>query len=266
MGVPEGAPIVAFRAGCSRRGVHRVKVPGMCGRYASSADPDALVATFVIDEVDEIVPPSFNVAPTDPVPAVVERVDKATDAVVRKLVAPRWGLVPSWSKDARGGAGMINARVETVATKPAFARAFAARRCLLPADGYYEWQTIAGASGKPVKQPWFIRPAGGGVLPMAGLYEFWKDRGLGVGAPWLVTCTVITTTAIDALGHVHDRMPMVIGEQDWAAWLDPRTTDAAVASSLLTTPASDRIETYRVAPLVNSVRNNGPDLVRPLDG
>ncbi len=236
----------------------------MCGRYASSAEPDSLVATFMIDAVEEIVPPSFNVAPTDPVPAVVERVDRATGAVVRTLRAPRWGLVPSWSKDARGGARMINARAETVATKPAFAKAFAARRCLLPADGYYEWQTITGESGKPLKQPWFIRPTGGGVLPMAGLYEFWRDRGLGVAAPWLVTCTVITTTAIDALGHVHDRMPMVVRDEDWAAWLDPHSTDALAAAALLSTPASDRIETYKVATSVNSVRNNGPDLITPV--
>ncbi|MFT3875584.1 MAG: SOS response-associated peptidase [Propioniciclava sp.] len=237
----------------------------MCGRYASSADPDALVATFIVDEVDEIVPPSFNVAPTDPVPAVVERIDKETDAIVRKLVAPRWGLVPSWSKDARGAARMINARAETVATKPAYAQAFASRRCLLPADGYYEWQTLPGPGSKPVKQPWFIRPVGGGVLAMAGLYEFWKDRSLGAAAPWLVTCTVITTSAIDALGHVHDRMPMMIAPGDWAAWLDPHAHDPADAHALLRTPAADEIETFMVAPLVNSVRNNGPDLVRPLD-
>lgn len=236
----------------------------MCGRYASSADPDALVTTFIVDEVEQTVPASFNVAPTDPVPAIVDRVDKNTDGVVRKLVAPRWGLVPPWSKDPRAGARMINARAETVAAKPSYARAFAARRCLLPADGYYEWQTLPGQGSKPLKQPWFIRPADGGLLAMAGLYEFWKDRSLGAAAPWLVTCTVITTSAIDALGHVHDRMPMVIRPRDWKDWLDPRATDPADAHALLHTPEADEIETFMVAPLVNSVRNNGPELIVPL--
>lgn len=236
----------------------------MCGRFAASASTEDIIATFAIDEVVQEPLPTYNAAPTDPVPAVVERLDKTSDAVVRKLVTPRWGLVPSWAKDPGAGARMINARVETVATKPAFRRAFAARRCLIPADGFYEWTPMTGPDGKPAKQPWFIHPAGGGPLVMAGLYEFWRDPAAGAGAEWLTTCTIITTQATDAVGHLHDRMPMTVLREDWGAWLDPRLTDAEGVRALLHAPEGAEIQTRRVAPLVNSVRNDGPELVQPL--
>lgn len=235
----------------------------MCGRFAASASTEDIIETFAIDDVVDEPLPTFNAAPTDPVPAVVERIDKATDAVVRKLVTPRWGLVPSWSKDPRSGARMINARAETVASKPAFRKAFASRRCLIPADGYYEWTSTTGPDGKPAKQPWFIHPAGGGPLVMAGLYEFWKDPALGGDAPWLTTCTIITTQTTDALGHIHDRMPMTILPGDWGAWLDPRLTDADGVHALLHAPQGAEVESFKVAPLVNNVRNDGPELVQP---
>ncbi len=232
----------------------------MCGRYAASADADTLVETFQVAEVVAVPPPSWNVAPTDPVAAVVERVDAG--AAVRRLVAPRWGLVPSWSTSARG-ASMINARVETVATKPAFRRPFARRRCLLPADGYYEWYASqrTDAKGRPVKQPFFIRPADGGLLVMAGLYDLWKDPATG---EWLTSCAVITTTATDALGHIHDRMPMVVRPEAWDAWLDPRVTDPDQALALLSVTDADRLEAYAVSRAVGDVRNDGPHLVLPL--
>jgi len=169
----------------------------MCGRYAVSADVDELTEIFEIDEVAGPLPgPDYNVAPTDPVPAIMER-DRA-DGRRRVLAEVRWGLVPSWSKDATGAARLINARVETLAEKPAFRRAFAARRCLLPADGYYEWYQLPDSK---TKQPYFIRPAEGGLLVMAGLYEFWKAPD----GTWLATTTVITTAAADEVGHIHDR-------------------------------------------------------------
>ena len=229
----------------------------MCGRYASSASRDVLVDTFELDEVVDLPGPSWNVAPTDLVPAVVER--PAENGPRRKLVPLKWGLVPSWSKDASGGARMINARVETVAQKPAFRKAFAARRCLLPADGYYEWHTTEqrDAKGKPVKQPFFIRPADGGLLVMAGLYEIWKSPG----GEWLSTCTVITTTATDELGRIHDRMPMVIGRQGWDDWLNPDFDGDP--HELLHVPAPE-LEAYAVSRAVGQVANNSPDLVVPL--
>lgn len=234
----------------------------MCGRYAASAAQDELVEIFQIDEVAGPLPPArFNIAPTDPVPAVLERVPREDpDApAVRRLVPLRWGLVPSWSKDLSGGARMINARAETVAEKPAFRKALASRRCLLPADGYYEWYTseATDARGKPLKQPFFIRPADGGLLVMAGLYEFWRDPG----GEWVVSTTIITTRASDVLGHIHDRMPMVIDPSSWDAWLDPKMGVEAV--DLLRVHAAD-LEAYAVSTLVNRVANDGPELIVPL--
>ncbi|MDN5725913.1 MAG: SOS response-associated peptidase [Propionibacteriales bacterium] len=236
----------------------------MCGRYASSADPDLLVEEFEIDEVEDGLPEAnWNVAPTDPVPAVLERA--GDEGVTRKLRPLRWGLVPSWAKDRSIGARMINSRLETVAEKPSFRKAFRARRCLLPADGYYEWyETEQQKAGKLVKQPFFIHRVDGGRLVMAGLYEFWKDPKLEGDQAWWLSCSVITTTATDALGHIHDRMPMVIPPDAWDAWLDPALTDADTALDLLAVTEADQLQAYAVSTQVNSVRNNGPDLVQPL--
>lgn len=229
----------------------------MCGRYASSASREELTEIFEIDEVAGPLPnPAYNIAPTDPVPAVLERDRPAGRR--RLLTEARWGLVPSWSKDARGAAKLINARVETVGEKPAFRKAFAARRCLLPADGYYEWYVEPGASGvKPAKQPFFLSPADGGLFVMAGLYEFWR-------APddtWLTTTTVITTAAADEVGHLHDRMPLSVPAENWAAWLDPGF--AGDARGLLTIPAG-QLSYHPVSTAVNKVANDGPELVVPL--
>jgi putative SOS response-associated peptidase YedK len=236
----------------------------MCGRYAATADADRLIEQFGVNEVSDVPPdPSWNVAPTDPVPAIVERIDSADPARVRrKLVQLRWGLVPSWSKSPTGGARMINARVETVAEKPAFRKAFVARRCLLPADGFYEW--YAGDKGR--KQPFFIRPRDGGLLVMAGVYEFWRDPAVPAGEPgaWLSSCSIITTSATDAVGRLHDRMPMVIQREAWDAWLDPHRTDPVAARSLLQVSDADQLEAYAVGVAVGNVRNNGPELIEPL--
>ncbi len=246
----------------------------MCGRYASSRKPEDLVEEFEVDRVDVVVPlePDYNVAPTKDVYAVLERVpkdadDQATDKE-RRLRVLTWGLVPSWAKDRAIGARLINARVETLAEKPAFRRAFSKRRCLLPADGYYEWYPTAqlNRSNKPVKQPFFIRPADEGVLAMAGLYEIWRDPEIDEDQPGalLWTATVITTAAEDSLGHIHDRMPMIVEPASYDAWLDPARTEAADLRPLLTPATPDRLEAYPVSTGVNSVRNNGPDLVVPL--
>ena len=160
---------------------------------------------------------------------------------------------------------MINARMETVAEKPAFRKAFASRRCLVPADGYFEWYATSqtGPRGKPVKQPFFIRPREGGVLAMAGLYEIWRDHAVADTDPggWRWTCTIITTTAEDDLGRIHDRMPLMVEPDRWDAWLDP-THPAAL--DLLEPALPGRLEAYPVGPLVNNVRNNGPELIAPL--
>jgi putative SOS response-associated peptidase YedK len=227
----------------------------MCGRFAASEPIDRLVELFGIDQVpDELPGPRWNIAPTDPVGTVLSRV---RDGELRRLLVPaRWGLVPSWSKDPSGAARMINARVETVATKPAFRKAFASRRCLLPADGYYEWYTSTG-DARPVKQPWFIHPSDSGVMAMAGLYEFWRAPD----ASWLTSVTIITTAARDAVGRLHDRMPMVVEPANWDAWLDP--SFGPDAHALLTEPV-DRMDFHPVSTEVNKVGNDGPQLVEPV--
>ena len=190
----------------------------MCGRYASSRKPEDLIEEFeVVDSrIQQPLEPDYNVAPTKEVYAVVERkpARDSDQAPQRQLRSLRWGLVPSWAKDPGIGSRMINARMETVAEKPAFKRAFAVRRCLLPADGYFEWYPTSQKTkaGKPAKQPFFIRPADGGILAMAGLYEIWRDPTRDEDDPdrfrW--TCTVLTTQAEDAVGHIHDRMPLMV--------------------------------------------------------
>jgi len=240
----------------------------MCGRYASSRQPDELAEEFEIDELRLQVPltESYNVAPTDDVYAVLERPPREDDASSeRQLRSVRWGLVPSWAKDVKIGNRMINARMETVGDKPAYRRAFAKRRCLLPADGYFEWYATEAkdAKGKPRKQPYFITPKDGGVLAMAGLYELWPDPAKAEDDPsrWLWSCTVITTEAEDALGRIHDRMPLMVERERWGQWLDPtRPGDL----ELLTPAAPGRLEAYPVSTLVSNVRNNGRELVEPL--
>jgi putative SOS response-associated peptidase YedK len=248
----------------------------MCGRYASSRRPEDLVEEFEVTtpRIAEPLAADYNVAPTKEVYAVLERSPRPSSGAVevasaeRQLRVLRWGLVPSWAKEPSIGNRMINARMETVAEKPAYKRAFAVRRCLLPADGYFEWYPTQEetASGKPKKQPFFIRPSDGGVLAMAGLYEIWKDPTRGPDdtadpGRFLWTCTVLTTEAEDDLGHIHDRMPLMVPPERWADWLDPtRPGD----TGLLVPAAPGRLEAYPVSTLVNNVRNNGPELVEPL--
>ncbi len=269
----------------------------MCGRYASFRDAQDLADEFAIAEIADdarILPPSWNVAPTDPVRIVVERADRSTGEIRRSLRLARWGLVPSWAKDASGGARMINARAETIGSKPAFARPFAVRRCLLPADGYFEWQRLpaspaatpggtgsgstgsgstgSGSTGstgstgsgtrRPVKRPFYLHPRAG-TAALAGLYEFWLDPTRDAEDPdrWLVSTTVVTTDAVGTLADIHDRMPLLLPPAAWDAWLDP-AVDADGARPLLSAGlrelAADPISTA-----VNSVANNGPHLLEP---
>jgi putative SOS response-associated peptidase YedK len=244
----------------------------MCGRYAASRNPDDLVEEFeVVVAPDSALAPDWNVAPTKEVYVVVDRRPRGEpeEPVRRELAIATWGLIPSWAKDPSIGSRLINARMETVADKPAFRRAFASRRCLLPADGYYEWYTPEdgpkGARGKPLKQPFFIHPADGGVLAMAGLYEFWRDPTRADDDPraWRTTVTVLTTTAEDAVGRIHDRMPLLVERDRWAAWLDPEAAGGD-PRELLVPAAPGRLDAHPVSTLVNKVSHNGPELVEPI--
>lgn len=236
----------------------------MCGRYAAATDPQALSEEFETTVPDERLEADYNVAPTKRVYIVVER--GREDVRERSLEIARWGLVPSWAKDPSIGSRLVNARVETLAEKPSFRSAYAKRRCLVPADGFYEWYQPVGepAGRRPAKQPYFIARTDGHPLAMAGLYEWWADPAADKGDPvrWLLTCTVITTSATDDLGRIHDRMPMAVRREDWRAWLDPATP---IAPDRLLVPAADAgLVATAVSTLVNDVRNNGPELLEPL--
>lgn len=243
----------------------------MCGRYASFREAQDLADEFDVARIADdvrLLPPSWNVAPTDTVRMVVERPSRLEDGsageIERTLRSARWGLVPSWAKDPKIGNTMINARAETLATKPAFRRAFATRRALLPAEGYYEWQPPAPGSPSKTKQPIYIHAPDDAPLAMAGLYEFWADPTKEPDDPtrWLVTATVVTTTAVDEMGQVHDRQPVILLPDRWDAWLDP-AVDAAGAASLLTVPAP-RLALTPVSTAVNKVSNNSPTLITPI--
>lgn len=238
----------------------------MCGRYASFREDQALADEFAVAVVADdvrLLPPSWNVAPTDGVRMVVERADRETGEITRQLRVARWGLVPSWAKDPSVGNRMINARVESVADKPAFARPFAQRRALIPADGYYEWRKPSPDAAAGRKQPYYIHPSDGSLVALAGLYEFWRDPSKADDDPdrWLVSTTILTRPASEPLAFIHDRQPVMLPHAAWDAWLDP-AVDAAGARDLL---AADppALEPTPVRPLVNAVRNNGPDLLVP---
>lgn len=267
----------------------------MCGRYAASRRPEDLAGLFEVEKwvPEETLAPDWNVAPTKSVYAVLERPlkDAADRRPVRQLRALRWGLVPSWAKTPEGAAKMINARAETVHEKPSFRRAFESRRCLLPADGYYEWVTGAqereleekGRRKRARKQPYFVTPVDGSVMAMAGVYEFWRDPTLPPDHPqaWWATCSVITTEAETepfamatpsvsvepgpgSLAEIHPRMPLLLTPDRWEAWLDPARTDPEELRALLAPPPPGLVRAYPVATAVSDVRNNGPELLTEL--
>lgn len=254
----------------------------MCGRYASTKAPADLADEFhAVDATAETSQrPDYNVAPTKDISVVVERHPRDEDGTAdtatteRSLRTVRWGLVPFWAKDPSAGARMVNARSETITEKPAFRRAAASRRCLFPMDGWYEWQRWAavpkseGGTGKPTKQPYFTHYADGASLAMAGIWEFWrpKDGELAEKYPdGLVTACVLTTEAVGPLAQVHDRMPLVLRPDDWADWLDPDAGSGDdQVSRLLVPPTPELVSTLEIRPVspqVNSVRNNGPELL-----
>jgi putative SOS response-associated peptidase YedK len=217
----------------------------MCGRYATTRSSADLSALF--EAVDDTggLSPDYNVAPTDPVPIV-----RISSAGSRTLSVARWGLVPPWAKDARGAARMINARAETIAASSAYAPSFARRRCLVPADGWYEWVRLDGAR----KQAYFMTPGDGGVLAFAGVWSVW-----GRGEDRLLTCSIVTTAAVGDLVLVHDRMPLVLPPERWADWLGRGS-----AEHLLVRPPDGLVAGLEIRPVsaaVGDVRVDGPELI-----
>ena len=223
----------------------------MCGRYVAAKPPSELAAELGIDDVRATdLGARYNVAPTDEVYAVAVGSDGE-----RRLGTFRWGLVPSWSKDASGAARMINARAETVAEKPAFRQALRKRRCLIPADGFYEWLR----TGKE-RQPFWFHRADGGTICFAGLWEVWRAKDDPDGE-LLRTCTIITTGPNAVMRPIHDRMPVVLPPEAWDRWLDKGVADVA---DLLAPAPDDLLVRTKVSTKVNSVRNDGPELLEPV--
>jgi putative SOS response-associated peptidase YedK len=236
----------------------------MCGRFVTSQPPDAIAQFFGASFEGDAPPPNFNVAPTNDVLAVV-----ADASGQRRLEAFHWGLVPSWAKDLKIGSKMINARSETVAEKPAFKGLLKKHRLIIPMDGFYEWKAAGegsplGKNGKPMKTPLFIHRVDGEPLAVAGLWATWRDKALGPDAPWLHSCTVITTAANGTMTPVHDRMPVILPRSLWAEWLDPGNQDLGALGEFLQPAPDDVLTMHAVSTEVNNVRNKGPELVAPV--
>ncbi|HEY5170934.1 MAG TPA: SOS response-associated peptidase [Acidimicrobiia bacterium] len=228
----------------------------MCGRYVSVSSPTILAERFHVEEVRTggATEANYNVTPRADVPVVAESGGR------RVLDLVRWGLVPSWAKDLSVGDRMINARAERLSKSNAYKRPFERRRCIVAADGFYEWQVV---EGKKQKQPWFIRRRDGEPLAFAGLWEIWHDHSLGDDAPRIRTCTIITTEPNDLMRPIHDRMPVILPESVWDTWLDADNHDVQSLGQLLVPAPSEELEGWPITTLVNKPANNGPELLEP---
>lgn len=221
----------------------------MCGRYTLTQDVDRYAEYFGVEEVrTESLAPSYNVAPTDEVYAVAEHEGQ------RQLGTFRWGLLPFWARDRRSI--NINARVETITEKSVFKESFTRRRCLIPADGFYEWERLDQG-----KLPHYIWLESGEPMGLAGIWSTWRDHETGER---LRTSAIITIEPNDLVGALHDRMPALISPDDWGQWLDPANEDLDGLLRLVNSPPSQAMTEHAVSSLVNSVKNNVPELIDPL--
>ncbi|MFI5045440.1 MAG: SOS response-associated peptidase [Acidimicrobiia bacterium] len=246
----------------------------MCGRFVIASSPQLLVDRFGVED-DQVGArePDYNVTPRAVVPVVRERPPRRDgddpNGPTKRVLSPlRWGLVPSWADSPAIGDRTINARAETVRTTRSYRNAFARRRCIVPADAFYEWLKIEVPGRKtPVRQPWLVRRKDGEPLAFAGLWEIWRDPAVGDDDEpdaWLRTCTIVTTRANPLLARVHDRMPVVLDESTWDQWLDPAFDDLDTLQSFLVTAPDEWFDTYEVSPRVNSPQNNDADLLQPV--
>jgi putative SOS response-associated peptidase YedK len=246
----------------------------MCGRYVMARAVGDLLAEFDAELEEEVdLPPSWNVAPTADVPVVLERL--VDGKVVRQLHVARWGLVPSWANDPSIGSKMINARSESVLERPAFRKAARSRRCAVPADGYYEWKQGEGRS----KQPYYVHPGDGTGMVFAGLYEWWKDPARAAGDPgrWMLSMSIMTadappegaeSTVFGELTALHDRVPLPMNAKTMQAWLDPQADDPAALVDVVRSGVKDVAAGWRVdsvGPAVGNVRNDSPELIKPVE-
>lgn len=220
----------------------------MCGRFVITSAPAAIRQVFGYVDLPDF-PPRYNIAPTQPIPVVI------MDNYERRFRLMRWGLIPSWVKDPRAFSLLINARAETVLDKPAFRNAIRRRRCLVPADGYYEWR-----AGGPRKQPYFIHPHDGGPIGFAAVWETWT----GPNGEELDTVAIVTTQATGGLAELHDRVPVTIAREEFARWLDSADVDAETASGMLRSPREGAFVWYPVSTAVNRTANDNAQLILPI--
>jgi putative SOS response-associated peptidase YedK len=218
----------------------------MCGRYAFFSPAEAVKRTFALDLLPELKP-RYNIAPTQSVPAL-----RVVEEGRRSLAMLHWGLVPHWAKERAIGNRMINARSETLTEKPSYREAFRRRRCLVLADGWYEWQPAPGG-----KQPWFVRLRDPRPIAFAGLWEKWKDPAGGL----LESCTIVTCNASESIRKIHDRMPVVLPEESWDRWMDPACSDTESLSRILGPCEAKALRAWQVGRLVNAPKNEGPKLI-----
>ncbi len=223
----------------------------MCGRFTQQRPSAELAALFAAEDLAESPGERYNLAPQQLGLVVVER-----EELRRAIVPYRWGLIPAWAKDARIGSRLINARAETVATTPAFRASFQKRRCLVPADGFYEWERMT----PEIRQPNLIRRPDGEPMAFAGLWSIWRDP-TQADAELLRTFTIVTTTANATLQPIHDRMPVILPASAWDAWLAPGAVEPGELRAMLRPAPDDLLERFPVSKRVNNVRNEGPDLV-----
>jgi putative SOS response-associated peptidase YedK len=230
----------------------------MCGRFVSSSPPDELAKYFDVEDVAEkVLEPSFNVAPTNDVYVVLE------SGGVRRLDAFRWGLIPFWAKEAKVGSKMINARAEGLATKNAYRNAFKKKRCIIPADGFFEWKKIPG---QKAKQPMFIHRTDGEPIAFAGLWELWRPPDQKDDDEAIIrSCTIITGEPNEKVAEVHDRMPVMLPPSAWDQWLDPADDDLEALGKLLVPAPSELVTLHPVSTAVNNVRQHGPELIEAVE-
>jgi putative SOS response-associated peptidase YedK len=222
----------------------------MCGRFALYTDPIALAKKFQTENLLDLQP-SYNVAPSQTIPII------RNEQGHRLFALAKWGLIPSWAKDIKIGYNTINARADTVAEKPSFRSAFQHRRCLIPADGYFEWQETVGSK---TKQPWYISLKSQEPIALAGLWEHWQGKDGSV----IESCTIIVTAGNELMQPIHDRMPVILSPKTWDTWLDTTNNNKQGLQTLLTQYPSDEMTAWRVSTQVNSPRHNDRNCIIPL--
>jgi putative SOS response-associated peptidase YedK len=244
----------------------------VCGRFVSVSSPQLLVERFGVEETAvETREPDYNVTPRAMVPIVRERAPRRGEdgPTKRWLTMVRWGLVPSWAQSLAIGDKLINARAETINEKAAYKRAFARRRCVVPADAFYEWQpSKSTATRRPPRQPYLVHRRDGDPMAFAGLWEIWRDPAIADDDDpdaWVRSCVIVTTRANQLLEPIHSRMPAVLDEADWDTWLDPATEDLGGLEAMLQPAPDDWLEVYPVSTRVNSPDNNDPGLIERVE-